>query len=88
MSSFPGNAAQGKTMLYKITKGSWESVGTDIFTINNKYYPSIVDYYTKLPVIKQVEGLSANNLIQTCTTIFSEYGLTSRIVSDAGTNIL
>ena len=39
-------------------------------------------------VIKQVEGFSADNVIKIGKIIFSEYGLPSKIVSDAGTNFV
>ena len=45
----------------------WKSVGLDIFTINNMHC---------LFIVERMEGFSADNLI------FSEYGLSSTIVSD------
>ena len=49
----------------------WEVVGTDIFHFNNKHYLCIVDYNSKFPVIKRLEGLSAENLINTVKIIFT-----------------
>ena len=62
-------------------------MGDEIFTINNKHYLYIVDYHSKFPVIKQIEGFSKDNLIEMCKFVFSEYGLPSEIVSDVGTNL-
>ena len=64
----------------------WECVEADVFTINNKHYLCILDYHSKFPVVKQVEGFSTDNLINACKIISSEYGMSSKIVSDAGTN--
>ena len=48
----------------------------------------MVNYHSKFPVIKQVEGFSTDNLMKMCKMVFSEYGLPSKIVSDLGTNFL
>ena len=66
----------------------WESVGADIFTINNNHYLCIVDYHHKFWVMEQVGGFSADNLIKKCKIIFSEYGLPTKIVSDTGINFI
>ena len=39
-------------------------------------------------MIKQIDGLSIDNLIQMCKSTFSEQRLPSKIVSDAGTNVI
>ena len=36
----------------------------DIFLTNNKHYLFILDYQSKFTVMKQVEGLTADNLIK------------------------
>ena len=56
----------------------------DMFTLQYIYYLCIVDYHSKLPVIKKMVDLSADSLILSCIIIFSEYGLPKKIVSDAG----
>ena len=77
-----------KTMSQKIPVGLWESLGADITTINNKHYLCIVVYHSIFPMIKQVEGFCADNLIKTSKIIFSEYGLSSKTVSDEATNYI
>ena len=55
-----------------------ESAGTDMFTINNKNYLCILDYLSQFPVVKQVEGFSADNLTKPLSKVnFSVYGLPS-----------
>ena len=63
-------------------------VGADIFHYNNKNYLCIVDYNSKFPVIKRLEGLSAQNLTNAVKIIFVEYGIPHKIMSDAGTNFI
>ena len=74
-------------MSHEIPGRLWESVGADIFTIDNKCYLHIVDYHSKFPIIEQVEGFGTENLIKTCK-IFLEYGLTRKMVSDVSTNFI
>ena len=66
----------------------WEVIGTDIFHFKNKHYLCIVDYNSKFPVIKRLEGLSVDNLIKTVKTIFAKYGITHKIMSDMGSNFV
>ena len=65
-----------------------EIIGTDIFHFNNKNYLCIIDYNSKFPVIKRLEGLSVENLINTIKVIFAEYGIPQQIMSDAGINFV
>ena len=60
----------------------------DIFHFKNKHYLCIVDYNSKFPVIKRLEGLSADNLINVIKTIFTKYGIPCKIMLDAGTNFV
>ena len=66
----------------------WEVLGTDIFHFNNKNYLCIVDYHSKFPVAKRLEGLSAESLITTIKVKFTEYGIPHKLMSDAGTNFV
>ena len=53
---------------------------TDIFHFKNKHYLCIVDYNSKFPVIKRLEGLSAENLINTVKIM-----LAKNVLIQAGT---
>ena len=81
---FPATQPKDKIIPYKKPGMLWESVRAKFFAINNKYmyYLCIVEYKSKFPLF------SANNLIQICEIIFTEYRLASKIVSDAGTNFV
>ena len=72
--------------LHEIPGRQWGTVGTDIFTLNDKHYMCIVEPRGKFPVIKQIAGISADDLIKTCRIIFSKYGLPSKLMSHSGTN--
>ena len=55
-------------------------------SFNNKNYLCIVDYHRKFPMVKRLEGLSAEDLITTVKVIFTEYGILHKLMSDAGKN--
>ena len=64
-----------KIIHHDIPLRPWEVLGADVFHFNNKNYLCIVDYYSKFPIIKKLEGLSAKSLITTTKVIFAEYGI-------------
>ena len=66
----------------------WEVVGADVFHYNNKNYLCIIDYNSKFPVVKRLEGLSAKNLTNAVKIIFAEYGIPHKIIPDTGTNFV
>ena len=70
---------------YEIPGRPWESVKVDFSSINNKHYICALDYDIMFQAIKQVKGLSADNLIIHSR---SEYRLSSRLISDTGTHFV
>ena len=66
----------------------WDIIGTDIFTLNNKHYFCVVDYHSKISIIKKAEDLLADSLILTCKVIFAEYRIPRKIMSDSGGNFI
>ena len=64
-----------KIIHHNIPLGPWEVLGIDIFHFNNKNYICIVDYHSEFPIVKRLEGLSADSLITTTKVIFTEYGI-------------
>ena len=77
-----------KILHHDILLRPWEVLGVDILQLSNKNYLCFVDYHSKFPVIKRMEGLSAENLITTIKIIFADYGILHRLMSDAGSNIV
>ena len=75
-------------MSHKIPERPWEPVRADIFTINNRFYLYVVYYHSRVPIVKQIDAFSADNLITAIKIIFSEYGFPNKIFSDMGTNFI
>ena len=63
-------------------------LGVNVFHLNNKNYLCFIDYPSKFPVIKRIEGLSTVSLIATTKIIFAEYSIPHRLMSDTGTNFV
>ena len=77
-----------KIIHHDIPLRPWEVFGTDVFHFNNKNYLWLVDYHSEFPIVKRLEGLSAESLITTIKVIFTEYGIPHKLMSDAGMNFV
>ena len=66
----------------------WEVVRADVFHFNNINYPCVVDYNSKFPIVRKLQGLLAEHHINAVTAIFAKYGILHKIMSDAGTNFV
>ena len=64
-----------KIIHHDISFRPWEVVGTNVFHFNNKNYLCTVDYHSKFPVIKRLEGFSAESLVNTVKIIFAKYSI-------------
>ena len=71
-----------KIIHHEIPAKPWEIFGADMFTLHNRNYLCIVDYYRKFPGIKKTEDLAADSLILTYKIIFLENGLPKKIISE------
>ena len=86
--AFQQTQPKEKITHHNIPLRPWEVISADIFYFKNKHYLCIVDYNSKFPVIKRLEGLSADNLIKMVKTIFPKYGIPRKLMSDMGTNFV
>ena len=77
-----------KIIHHNIPLRPWEVVGADIFHFNKKNYLCVVDYNSKFPIIKRLEGLSVENLINAAKIIFAKCGIPQKIMSDTETNFI
>ena len=61
-------------------------IGTYVSIINSETPLYVVDYHSKFSVVKKVNTLTADGLVQTTKLIFVEHGFPKKTVSDLGTN--
>ena len=71
--------------LLPVPEVAWDSLATDIFHVNNKNFILIVDYYSRFPVVCQIQFMTSRVLVKLFTEIFSEFGFPKSIVSDGTT---
>ena len=79
---------QENTILKRLPNKPWEIFGADIFSIDNETLLCIIDYYTKFPVMKRAERLSADDIIRTTKVLFAEFGLPKKFESDSGMRLV
>ena len=79
-----------KVLSQKIPGRLSESVRAGMFSINNKHYLCIANYHSTFPIIKQVVGLSADNVIKPWKIILlkTKYRLSRTLMSEVGTNFV
>ena len=72
---------QDEVLHYEIPCTPWEVAGVDVFVVSNKTLLCIVDYHSKFHIVKKVNSLSADDLVQITKLIFADYGLLKKTVS-------
>ena len=68
-----------KRIPYKPLCKPGEVAGSDIFSINNNTLLHIVHYYSKFRIVKEADGLSADDLIKATKIVYAEFGLPNKI---------
>ena len=43
---------------------AWEQLGLDIFTLKNTHYLLVIDYFSRFPVVKQLQSLHSLSVIK------------------------
>ena len=77
-----------KIIHHEIPLRPWEAVGVDVFHLTNINYLCVVDYNSKFPIIRKLQGLSVEHIINAVSSIFAKYGILQKLMSDAGTNFV
>ena len=61
----------------------WNTIGTDLFTVNDQTYLIIADYYSKFPFVERLgKNLSSQSFADITSHIFSVFGAPANIISD------
>ena len=55
-----------------------------MFSVKNNKLMCIVYYYSKFPIVKKGDGISADDLIRAAKFVFVEFVLPKKIFSDTG----
>lgn len=63
----------------------WHTIGSDLFTLDEKNYLIITDYYSKFPFIEELGNDSTSKKIAELTSkIFSIFGVPNTVITDNG----
>ena len=61
---------------------SWERLGIDLFELNKEYCLTVIDYYSRFPIIRKLSSLNSSATIIHLKQIFSKYGIPKTIETD------
>ena len=79
------NSQQRETLIPHVKPDlPWEKVGIDLFTLFNKDYVLIVDYYSKFFEISKIPDKESPTVITHLKSIFSRQGIPKEVISDKG----
>ena len=63
----------------------WQKLGTDIFDYQGGKYLIVVDYYSRYPIIRKLDNITAKTVSDKFTSLILEFGIPQEIVADFGT---
>ena len=69
---------------HEIPAQPWTKIGADLFKLQGMHYLLVSDYYSRFPVIRRLSGLTTQSVTGQLKSIFSEYGIPVRVISDNG----
>ena len=80
------NAQQKEPLLqHEVPHHPWEAVGTDLFHFEGDEYITVIDYWSKFPVVRKIRGgCTSSTIVRITKNVFSEQGIPLKIVSDNG----
>ena len=67
---------------YEVPSSAWMKVGTDLFTLINKDYVIVVDYYSKFFEISLIPDIESSTVVTHVKSIFSRHGIPKEVISD------
>ena len=62
----------------------WERIASDLFELEGHTYLLVVDYYSRWPEIRKLNGLTSEHVIGALKGIFAVHGIPKTLVSDNG----
>ena len=61
---------------------AWSKVALDVFTLCDRNYLVIVDYYSDFWKVDELPSISSFNIISICKRHFARYGIPDEVISD------
>ena len=76
--------SQEPTLHHNIPPTPWWKLGSDLYHINNRDFLIIIDYFSKYPVVVELNTLSSRTVVKAFKTTCALFGAPREIVSDNG----
>lgn len=76
--------SQGEPINHDIPPMPWFKIGSDLFQVNQKVYLVVVDYFTKFPIVTELNNLSSASVTNHLKSLCSVFGCPKILVSDNG----
>ena len=70
---------------HPVPEGPWQKIGLDLFQFEGKQHLMVVDYFSRFILVRQLNSITAKNVISELTKIFHEHGIPRAVMSDSGT---
>ena len=69
---------------HEVPDRPWQSVATDLFSMDGETYLVIVDYYSRYFEIERLQTTTSASVIRKTKAVFSRHGIPEKVISDNG----
>jgi len=76
------NLKRNESVVSEVPRIPWNTISTDVFSLDGKKYLIIMDCYTKYPVVKQLTAIVGRSVAEKTLKIFSMLGIPNTVISD------
>ena len=80
---FPKNKKE-PLMMHKKPSQPWIKIGTDLFSIDAKVFLIISDYFSRYPIVKELNDAKASTVVKCIKKVLGMFGTVREIVSYNG----
>lgn len=80
--------AKEPMIMHEKPPGPWRKLGTDLFEITGRHFLIISDYYSRFPVVREMQKTTAAAIIDVTKQTLAMLGVPTEIMSDNGPQFL
>ena len=71
-------------MMHEKPARPWIKIGTDLFIIYTKVFLIISDYFSRYPIVKELDDAKASTVVKCTKKVLAMFGTVHKIVCDYG----
>ena len=83
--TFPATQPKQPIISHEIPSRPWQKVGTDLFSIFERDYLLVVDYYSNFIEVDHLPDIRSKTVIHKMKAHFARHGIPEVVISDSGT---